>query len=168
MTDKCKICGIFQKEGWIVENLADEDGLKKFPDNFDNLLTYKVIKEGTYEGYYSEKILQCSECGFLYEYSCSLPGGSYDAMKTWVVEKLAPMIKKGKHLRKNPPPKQIEPEKFHEYICPACKSLDVECVNAGIIGGEVFISLKCNQCGIDDTLDQYQISSWKNFNNDEK
>ena len=168
MTKKCTICGIFQAEEWTVENPADESGMEKFPDDFDNLLAYEVIKEGTCEGYYSEKILQCPKCGLLYGYSCFLPGGSYDAMRTWVVEKLVPMIKNGKHLRKNPPPKQMKYEEIHEYSCPSCKSSDVNCVNAGNIGGEVFISLKCNQCGNEDTLDDYQISSWRNFKNDEK
>jgi len=168
MKNKCKICRIFQEKEWIVENLADENGLEKFPDNFDKLLPYEVIKEGSYEGYNSKKILQCSKCGLLYEYSCFLPGGSYDAMRTWVVEKLVPMTKNGKHLQKNLPPKQIQYEEIHEYICPVCKSLDVDCVNAGIIGGEVFISLQCKECGNENTLDEYQISSWRNLKNEEK
>lgn len=164
---KCSICGKFQNDGWIVENPADEPGVESFPDEFNKLLKYRVKREGTLEGYHTDEILQCPECGLLYEYSCTLPGGSYDAMRTWVVERLLPVIKKGKHLRKDPPPPQPEYEEVHEFICPACNSLDVECVNAGIIGGEVFISLKCRQCGNEDTLDQYQIISWRNVKNEE-
>ncbi len=168
MDKSCRICGLFQKEGWTVENRADGPVMEKFPEEFHSLLTYEVKNEGTHEGYYRESTLQCPRCGRIYNYECRLPGGSYDAMVTWVVERLTPVMKKGKHMQKNIPPKPEKVESVPEFVCPACGSEKIECVNAGNIGGEVFIELKCLQCGNDGLLDEYQLMNWRPGGNREK
>ena len=154
----CKTCGIFQKEGWIIENPADESSANEFPEAFHKLVSIQIKQKEDESHYY----LQCPDCGLVYEYQKSSPGGSYDAMRTWIVEKLIPVMKHGMHLRKNISPKTMPVEVVKEFICPYCKSYDIEVVNAGNIGGEVFITLKCRKCGVDDTLDQYQLMNWKN------
>ncbi len=161
MAKPCRICGIFQKEGWTVENIAGEPASEKFPDEYDRLITYNVAKEGNFEGYYKESTLQCPECGFLYSYACSLPGGSHDAMRTWIVEKISPMLKHGKHMKKNVSRKiEITAAAESEYRCPTCGSGDVEQTGGGSLGGQVFFSVKCNNCGDEDTLDEYQQGRW--------
>jgi len=142
-------------EGCLVENPADEPAVDSFPGAFNDWLRREENTDG------SRSVLQCPRCGRLYEYTRSLPGGSYDAMRTWIVERLKPLMKKGKHLRKNPPapPGPVE-EPANQYRCPVCGSLDVEQTTGGSIGGEVFFGVKCNACGTEDLLDTYQQSTW--------
>jgi len=156
-TKLCPVCGKFQKNGWTVENLANEPGRESFPDEFDKLIPIEPKADDPKK----ISILQCPNCGLVYEYRTFTPGGSYDAMLNWIVESLTPLMKKGKHLRKNIPPKPPAFEKIREFICPICQSEDIDCLNAGIIGGETFITLKCTKCGIEDTLDEYQLMSWR-------
>lgn len=140
-----------------MENLADEPRQDDFPDAFGKLTAFEMKQNGNED----HSIYQCPKCGYMYEYMVSMPGGSYDAMRTWIVERLTPMMKNGKHLRKNIPPKPKQYEEVHEFVCPACRSYDVDCDQAGIIGGEVFLSLKCNKCGNEDTVDEYQLIAWR-------
>ena len=44
--------------------------------------------------------------------------------------------------------------------CPYCKSTDVEWVDSASIGFEIFITLKCNGCGKEEILDEYQVNDW--------
>lgn len=44
--------------------------------------------------------------------------------------------------------------------CPNCKSFAVTKKSGGAIGGEVFLTLKCNNCGFEDTVDEYKLNDW--------
>jgi RNA polymerase subunit RPABC4/transcription elongation factor Spt4 len=56
-----------------------------------------------------------------------------------------------------------EPE--YRDCCPACGSFDIDTVDAGLIGGESFVTLRCRACGREDTLDNWQQSLWRKKNN---
>lgn len=143
------------KDGWLVENPADEPAEDRFPPAFHDL----IVRDNKSDG--SRAVLQCPRCGLLYEYTRTMPGGSYDAMRTWIVERLTPMMKKDKHIRKDPP-KETEPRVAapSQYRCPVCGSLDVDQTSGGSLGGEVFFGVKCNSCGAEDLLDTYQQDTW--------
>jgi ribosomal protein L37AE/L43A len=138
-----------------VENPADEPASDRFPEQYERLIT-RTVKQ---EGQYAESTLQCPECGRLYSYKRSLPGGSYDAMRTWIVERLSPLLKHERHVQK-PVPKLEPGPATRPYRCPVCGSTDVDDVGAGTLGGQVFFSVKCNSCGTEDTLDEYQQGDW--------
>ena len=157
MAKKCSICSIFQQHALVIENLANEPRSAEFPEAFEKLIALEM-KQNEPAG---DSAMQCPECGLVYEYSRCTPGGSNDAMQTFIVEKLEPMMKHGSHLRKNVLQKQKPVEFTPEFKCPACGCEDIECVDAGNIYGEVFITLKCTKCGCEDTLDEYQLMNWR-------
>lgn len=155
---QCNLCCKFQIDGWTIENEKDEETPACFPKEYQEL----VVVESSLSNGHGKEILQCPKCGLMYEYTISYPGGSYDAIITIILESIMPIFKNRKHLRKNVPTRQnIKEDKIKEYECPNCKSDEIDVVAAGIIGGETFISLKCNHCGNEDTLDEYQIIIWK-------
>ncbi len=105
---RCSICGTFQKDGWKIANTPDEPFASEFPAEFG-----KLIGEGTPPDpecgllftHRDQATLTCPECGLMYTYTRHLPGGSEDAMVTWIVERVEPLVKHGRHRRKELPPK---------------------------------------------------------------
>lgn len=150
---KCNTCGTLQPDGWEIENEPGEPGQDGFPPAWD-ALEFVGKKEPSST---DEALYRCPECGGYYIYSRSIPGGSYDAMKTWIVERLRPVSAEeaGKFALPEPPRETVVSRR-----CPKCHSADVQRIGGGAIGGEVFITLKCGHCGFEDTLDEYQLDDW--------
>ncbi len=44
--------------------------------------------------------------------------------------------------------------------CPACKSTNISKIGSWTIGGEYFVELKCENCGREEMLDEYQLEDW--------
>ena len=155
MNKTCSICQIFQTEGWEIENTPDEPNPDKFPEEL-----YSLTVIHTNAGLSNDTIFECSKCKALYCRHGSVPGGSLDAMKTCYVERLMPISKE--EVEKLITQKNQQEMKQTVYVqrYNACKSPQVYQVSSGAIGGEVFINMKCDNCGKEDTLDEYQLEDW--------
>ncbi len=156
MQDGCRICGMFKNDGWEIENTPENLYSDKFPDTFGYLTLYKDFNHIDIF-----QILLCPECGSFYLHTRSTPGGSYDAMKTYIVEKLRPLTpdEVEKYINNSEQSEKITGS-TDGVRCPKCKSSNADKVYSGSIGGEVFMSFKCSNCGFEDTVDEYQLSDW--------
>lgn len=151
-TIECSLCGVFQRDGWTTENVPG-DSSDKFPAEFENL--YCIARRSD-----SDEIYECSACGRRYLWHRSIPGGSLDAFQTYIVEALTPLSpEEGEDIVSKwsmpdaPPAERVR-------RCPKCGSQKVEQTGIGSIGGEVFITYTCGDCGHEATVDEYQMDDW--------
>ncbi|MBL8019644.1 MAG: hypothetical protein JNM27_08280 [Leptospirales bacterium] len=149
----CAICSIFQKEGWETENQPG-DFSDHFPDSFQRLIE---VHDAGYA--VPNKIYQCPDCQRYFHYTRTTPGGSLNATQTYIVDRLAPISENEARERQ-----RANPESTHHTSndprCPRCKSYNVAKLDSGAIGGEVFISYGCLDCGHEDFLDEYSLGTW--------
>lgn len=154
MKKSCPVCGIFQEDGWEIENTAEDRCGDKFPPQF---LSLDVVRDGA--GGPGDTLYRCPKCGKFYLHHRSTPGGSYDAFKTYFVERLTPLSPG--EARAILEPKREEPAEVQSSLrCPACRSASVRKTGSAFIGPELFITFQCDNCGKEETVDEYQIDSW--------
>ena len=156
MSESCAICSVFTDKGWETENTPDSPSKDRFPENFGQLNLYKDFNSFDFR-----RILLCPECGSYFLYTRTTPGGSYDAMKTYIVERLIPITAAEVHELIQKKENSIqEIRETSDKRCTHCKRFSVETISAGTIGGEYFCTLKCAQCGFEDTVDETQLEDW--------
>ena len=150
--EKCSACGDLSN-GWVVENAIDGSGPPDpgFPPSFQKLSLYRELPSGDIR-----QILHCDSCGLYCIFTRSMPGGSLDALRTYIVQSVKPLSDDEFQELIHPRPSEVEVS----LRCPRCKSDNAERSGGGAIGGEVFFSYQCNNCGFTDTVDEYQMPDW--------
>ena len=150
MTPICSICGIFQNEGWELENTFSNQYADLFPENYHMLDLYFDLENSR-----NERILQCPLCESFFSYQCTVPGGSYDAQQTYIIQRLIPISKQeADNLIATKQNQSAEPT-TSEFKCSKCHSSNIVKTNSGTIGCEAFVFYECQDCGTTITIDGY-------------
>lgn len=149
--NSCKICGIFKENGWEIENTPENPFEDQFPQNINHLLIIFEKKNILT----SDIIYQCPECRNYFILRKTIPGGSYDAQKTYFIERLTPIKKEEAEEIIQNTTSQETPDNFMR--CSDCQSCNMIKTNSNSIGTELFITYQCQDCGYEITLDKDEI-----------
>lgn len=150
----CPVCEIFKEKNWHIENKRGAAGESRFPDQFNKLIVYR-------SGVGADKnefILQCPECREYFWYKKWLQAGEKDLKQIWLNEWVGWIPET--MVNELSASSDVNPSSSEVRHCPKCGSIKVCLAGGGYIGGEAFLKMRCNSCGYEDMVDEYQLQDW--------
>ncbi|OHD12430.1 MAG: hypothetical protein A2Y34_11710 [Spirochaetes bacterium GWC1_27_15] len=148
--NNCLICGIFQKDGWEIENSKNEPYNDKFPKNLNSLT---IIKQSISWGI--SALYQCPECK-TYFLRIIKDEFDYFAEEMLTVEKLYPIT--DENAQEIIYPKHQKPQFVEINIslrCSKCNSKNIEKLREMNVKDDILIWYKCQNCGNEEFMDYY-------------
>jgi hypothetical protein len=153
--NNCKICGIFQQNGWVTENTVKSPERDNFPDNLDQMT---VIKQNNGINRYA--LYQCPGCGTYYLKTMKDEFDNYDEVMV-TVEKLYSITDEKARKIINPAPGDPHFTDINiTQHCSKCSSGNVKKLRDVKVGEDYLVWYKCLDCGNEEFMDSYQLDDY--------